>query len=57
MRLSIGCRHFSPGNPENDSGHSTTFLKIFGRRIRLNDTEVEVVEESAALQDSFPETE
>jgi hypothetical protein len=34
-----------------------TFLRIFGRRIRLNDTEVEAVEESAALQDSLPETE
>jgi hypothetical protein len=34
-----------------------TFLRIFGRRIRLNDTGVEAVEESAALQDNFPETE
>jgi hypothetical protein len=33
------------------------FLGIFGRRIPLNDTEVESVEESVALQDNFPETE
>jgi hypothetical protein len=49
--------HFSPGNPDNDSGHYMTFLRIFGRRIRLSGTAVEVVEESAALQDNFPETE
>jgi hypothetical protein len=34
-----------------------TFLRIFGQRIRLNDTGVEAVEESAALQDGLPETE
>jgi hypothetical protein len=33
-----------------------TFLIIFGRRIRLNDTGFEAVKESAALQDNFPET-
>jgi hypothetical protein len=33
------------------------FLKIFGRWIRFNDTEVEDVEESAALHENFPETE
>jgi hypothetical protein len=34
-----------------------TFLIIFGRRIRLHGTGVEAIEESAALQDNFPETE
>jgi hypothetical protein len=44
------------GNPENDESHSMAFLRIFGRRIRLSDTEGEAVEELAALQDNFPET-
>jgi hypothetical protein len=57
LPFSIGCRDFSPGNPENDWSHYMTFLRIFGRRIRLNNSEVEAVEELAALQDSFPETE
>jgi hypothetical protein len=34
-----------------------TFLRIFGQWIRFNDTEVEAVEESAALHENFPETE
>jgi hypothetical protein len=34
-----------------------TFFRIFGRRIRLNDTGVEAVEESTVFQDNFPETE
>jgi hypothetical protein len=33
------------------------FLRIFGQWIRFNDTEVEAVEESAALHENFPETE
>jgi hypothetical protein len=33
------------------------FLRIFGWRIRFNDTEVEAVEGSAALQENFLETE
>jgi hypothetical protein len=37
------------GNPENDQYHYMTFLIIFGGWIRLNGTEVEAVEESAAL--------
>jgi hypothetical protein len=57
LSSSIGCRRFSPGNSENDEGHYMTFLRIFDWRIRLNDTRVEAVEESAALQDNFPETE
>jgi hypothetical protein len=57
VTLSIGCWHFSPGNPDNNQGHYMMFLRIFGRRIQLNDTGVEIVEESAALQDNFPETE
>jgi hypothetical protein len=34
-----------------------TFLRMFDRRIRLNDTGIEAIEESAALQDNFLETE
>jgi hypothetical protein len=34
-----------------------TFLRIFSRQIQLNDAKVEAVEEWAALQDNFPETE
>jgi uncharacterized UBP type Zn finger protein len=45
------------GNPEKDQGHYMTFLRIFGQWIRFNDTEVEAVEESAALYANFPETE
>jgi hypothetical protein len=33
-----------------------TFLRIFGRWIRLNDTGIEAVEELAALQGNFLET-
>jgi ubiquitin C-terminal hydrolase len=44
------------GNPEKDPGHYMTFLRIFGQWIRLNDTEVEAVEESVALHENFPET-
>jgi hypothetical protein len=55
--LSIGCGHFSLGNPENDEGHYITFPRIFGPRIQLNETRVEAVDESAALQDNFLETE
>jgi ubiquitin C-terminal hydrolase len=45
------------GNPENDQGHYMRFLRIFSQWIRFNDTEVEPVEESAALHENFPETE
>jgi hypothetical protein len=34
-----------------------TFFRIFGQWIRFNDTEVEAVEESAALCEKFPEAE
>jgi uncharacterized UBP type Zn finger protein len=44
------------GNPEKDQGHYMTFLRIFGQWIRFNDTEVEAVEESAALHENLPET-
>jgi hypothetical protein len=44
-------------NPEKDQGHDTTFRRIFGQWIRFQGTEVEVVEESAALHETFPETE
>jgi uncharacterized UBP type Zn finger protein len=43
------------GNPEKDQGHYMTFLRIFGQWIRLNDTEVEAIEEPAALHENFPE--
>jgi hypothetical protein len=55
--LSIGCQHFSPGNPENDSGRCVRFPIKFGRRIQLNDIRVEAVEESEARQDNFLEAE
>jgi hypothetical protein len=45
------------GNPEKGQGYYLTFLRIFGQRIRFNDTEVEIVEESAALHENFPGTE
>jgi hypothetical protein len=45
------------GNPEKDQVQCMMFLKIFGQWIRFNDTEVESVEESAALRENFPETE
>jgi hypothetical protein len=45
------------GNLEKDQGHYMKFLRIFGQWIRFNGTEVEAVEESAALQENFPETE
>jgi hypothetical protein len=48
---------FVTQHPENDQDHCMTFLRTFGRRIRLNNIGVEAVEESAALQDNFPETE
>jgi hypothetical protein len=37
------------GNPEKNQGHYMTFLRIFGQWIRFSDTEMEAVEESAAL--------
>jgi hypothetical protein len=45
------------GNPEKDQGHYMTFLRICSQWIRFSGTEVEAVEESAALRESFPETE
>jgi hypothetical protein len=45
------------GNPEKDQGYYMTFLRIFGQWIRFNDTEVEAVEELAALHDNFPKHE
>jgi hypothetical protein len=45
------------GNPEKDQGHYMTFLRMFGQWIRCNDTEVEIIEESAAFHENFPETE
>jgi hypothetical protein len=44
------------GNPEKDQGHYMTFLRIFGQWIRFDHTEVEAIEESAALHENFPET-
>jgi uncharacterized UBP type Zn finger protein len=45
------------GNLEKDQGHDMMFLRIFSQWIRFNDTEVEAIEESAALHENFPETE
>jgi hypothetical protein len=45
------------GNPEKDQSHYKMFLRIFGQWTRFNDTEVEAVEQSAALYEHFPETE
>jgi hypothetical protein len=45
------------GNPEKGQGYCMMFVRIFDQWIRFNDTEVEGVEESAALHENFPETE
>jgi hypothetical protein len=47
---------FHLGNPEKDQGPYITLLRIFGQWISFNDTQVETVEESAALHENFPET-
>jgi hypothetical protein len=44
------------GNPEKDQNHYMTLLRIFSQWIIFNDTEVEAVEEPAALHENFPET-
>jgi hypothetical protein len=44
-------------NPEKDQFHYMMFLRIFSRWIRFHNTKAETVEESAARQESFPETE
>jgi hypothetical protein len=43
-------------NPQKDQSYYMTFLRLFGQWIRSNDAKVEVVEESAALHENFPET-
>jgi uncharacterized UBP type Zn finger protein len=45
------------GNPEKDQRHYMMFLRMFGQWIRFNDTDVEAVKASAALEENFPETE
>jgi hypothetical protein len=38
-------------------GHQIHFLRAVGQWIRFDDTDVRAAEESAALQENFPETE
>jgi hypothetical protein len=44
------------GDPQEDTGHYITFLYIFGKWIRFNDTNVRGVEERQALQENFRES-
>jgi ubiquitin C-terminal hydrolase len=45
------------GDPDPNRGHNIAFLRIFGQWIRFNDTQVDFVNESNALEDNFPENE
>jgi hypothetical protein len=42
---------------DEDLGHHMHFLRVVGQWIRSEDTDVRAVEEPAALQENFPETE
>jgi hypothetical protein len=46
-----------PADPEESQRHYTPFISVFEQWIRLNNTGVESVNESAALKGNFPETE
>jgi hypothetical protein len=41
-------------HPPQDVGHYMAFLKISGQWMRFNDTEVEGINQLAALEDNFP---
>jgi hypothetical protein len=43
------------GRPQEHLGHYIAFLRLLGQWVRFNDVEVDPVEESAALQDNFPD--
>jgi ubiquitin C-terminal hydrolase len=43
-------------DPQEEIGHYITFLYIFDKWIRFNDTNVRGVEERQALQENFPES-
>jgi hypothetical protein len=43
------------GRRPQDVGHDMAFPKISGHWMRFNDTEVEAINQSAALEDNFPE--
>jgi ubiquitin C-terminal hydrolase len=43
------------GRPPQDVGHCMAFLKISRQWMRFNDTEVEAINQSAALEGNFPE--
>jgi ubiquitin C-terminal hydrolase len=43
------------GSPQEHLGHYIAFLRFLGPWVRFNDVEVDPVEESAALQDNFPD--
>jgi hypothetical protein len=43
------------GDPRDYQGHYRTFLRVFGKRVRFDDTHVQEVPESAAFDDNFPE--
>jgi hypothetical protein len=42
------------GHPGKDQGYYMTFLRTFGQWIRVNDTQFEAVEGSAALHEKLP---
>jgi hypothetical protein len=45
------------GDPRDYQGHYINFLRVFGQWVRFDDTDVQPVDESAALEDNFPEIE
>jgi hypothetical protein len=45
--------HF--GIPDHDGGHHIAFVRVFGQWIRFDDSGVEVVNESGARGENFPQ--
>jgi hypothetical protein len=45
------------GNPRDYQGHYVTFLRAFRQCVRFDDTHVQEVPESPAVDDNFPEIE
>jgi hypothetical protein len=45
------------GDPREYQGHYITFLRVFRQWVRFNDTHIQEVPESAALEDNLPEVE
>ena len=56
-RYQLGAVISHLGHPPQDVGHYMAFLKISGQWMRFNDTEVEAINQSAALEDNFLENE